>query len=259
MPISPRSPAKTSLSASAAMEGLRGGQPLLDLEPLLHEGRGRMGKAAVIEARRPGDRLEPGMRRPDVVLGDELAADMAGADAQLHHHRRVARLRELEALLDQAHDGRQVRPRVEQPDRGFHREGMAALLDDAGALAVILADDDQRAAEDTGRGEVGERVGGDVGADDRLPGHGAAQRIVDRRTEHGGGRGLVGAGLKMDAEAAHDVLGLDQHVEQMRDRCALVAADIAHAGLQQRLGDGEDAFAAEDTRRRPASAPRSLS
>ena len=39
--------------------------------------------------------------------------------------------------------------------------------------------------------------------------------------------------------------GVDQHVEQMRDRRALVAADIGHARLQQRLGDREDAFAAE--------------
>ena len=41
------------------------------------------------------------------------------------------------------------------------------------------------------------------------------------------------------------VFGLDHDVEQMRDRRALIAADIRHAGLQQRLGDGEDAFAAE--------------
>ena len=49
----------------------------------------------------------------------------------------------------------------------------------------------------------------------------------------------------MDAELAHDVLRVDQHIEQMRDRRALVAADVGHARLQQRLGDGQDAFAAE--------------
>ena len=49
----------------------------------------------------------------------------------------------------------------------------------------------------------------------------------------------------MDAELGHDVLRIDQHVEQMRDRRALIAADIGHARLQQRLGDGQDAFAAE--------------
>ena len=49
----------------------------------------------------------------------------------------------------------------------------------------------------------------------------------------------------MDAELGHDVLGVDQHVEQVRHRRALIAADIAHARLQQRLGDGEDALAVE--------------
>ena len=40
-------------------------------------------------------------------------------------------------------------------------------------------------------------------------------------------------------------LRVGQHVHQVRDRRALVAADIADARLQQRLGDGQDAFAAE--------------
>ena len=49
----------------------------------------------------------------------------------------------------------------------------------------------------------------------------------------------------MDAKLAHDVLRIDEHVDQMRDGRALVAADVGHARLQQRLGDGQDAFAAE--------------
>ena len=49
----------------------------------------------------------------------------------------------------------------------------------------------------------------------------------------------------MHAELGHHVLGVDQHVEQVRDRRALIAADIGDAGLQQRLGDREDALAAE--------------
>ena len=49
----------------------------------------------------------------------------------------------------------------------------------------------------------------------------------------------------MDAKLAHDVLRVHQHIEQMGDRRALVAADVGHARLQQRLGDGQDAFAAE--------------
>jgi hypothetical protein len=83
---------------------------------------------------------------------------MAGADAQLQDGRRVADLGQREAVLDHAHHGRQLRPRVEQQQRGLHGEGVGALLDHAGALAVILADDDQRAADDTRRGEVGQRI-----------------------------------------------------------------------------------------------------
>ena len=36
-----------------------------------------------------------------------------------------------------------------------------------------------------------------------------------------------------------------EHVDQMGDGGAGIAADIGHAGLQQRLGDGENALAAE--------------
>jgi hypothetical protein len=47
------------------------------------------------------------------------------------------------------------------------------------------------------------------------------------------------------AELVHVVARLHHHVEQVRHRRALVAADIGHARLQQRLGHGEDAFAVE--------------
>ena len=49
----------------------------------------------------------------------------------------------------------------------------------------------------------------------------------------------------MNAELVEHVLGVGQHIHQMRDRRALIAADIGHAGLQQRLGDGENSLAAE--------------
>src|SRR5262245_63544174 len=49
----------------------------------------------------------------------------------------------------------------------------------------------------------------------------------------------------MHAEIADDVLGIDQNVEQVRHRRALIAADVAHAGLQQALGHREDALAVE--------------
>ncbi len=60
---------------------------------------------------------------------------------------------------------------------------------------------------------------------------------------HRGGRGLGRTCLEMDPELPHHVLGIDEHVDQVRHRRALIAADIAHARLQQRLGDGDDAFA----------------
>ena len=50
----------------------------------------------------------------------------------------------------------------------------------------------------------------------------------------------------MDAELVEDVLGVGQHIHQVRDRRALVAADIGDARLQQRLGDRQNAFAAEN-------------
>ena len=50
----------------------------------------------------------------------------------------------------------------------------------------------------------------------------------------------------MDTQLVQKVLRFDQHVDQMRDRRALVAADIGHARLQDGLGDGEDALAAKD-------------
>ena len=51
--------------------------------------------------------------------------------------------------------------------------------------------------------------------------------------------------LEDDAEFVEDILCVAQHVDEMRDGGAGIAADIGDAGLQQRLGDGEDAFATE--------------
>ena len=138
---------------------------------------------------------------------------------------------------------RQIGPRVEQHHAGLERVGVGALLDHAGAFAVVLAHDHQHTAGDAGRSQIGEGIGRHVGADDGLPGDGAAQRVVDGRAQHGGGRGFVGAGLHVHAEFVHVGLRLHHHVEQVRHRCALVAAHVGHARLQQRLGDGEDALA----------------
>ena len=47
----------------------------------------------------------------------------------------------------------------------------------------------------------------------------------------------------MHAQLVHVRLGLHHHIDQVRDRRALVAPDVGHAGLQQGLGDGQDALA----------------
>ena len=67
---------------------------------------------------------------------------------------------------------------------------------------------------------------------------------------HRGGERRRGGGfrrrvLEMHAELVEHVLGVGEHVHQVRDRRALIAADIGDAGLQQRLGDRENALAAE--------------
>ena len=224
---------------------------LLDLLLLVHVGGGRQGDARGVAPRR-GERVAGEEARGAVGLGDELAVHVAGADAQHQHHRRVARLREGEAVLDRGDHRRQVRPRIEQPDLRLHGEGVAALLHDRGALAVVLADDHQRAAGDAARGEVGERVGGDVDADRPLEGDRAAQRVVDRGRERRRGGGLAGRILEADAVLGKDVLGVGEHVHQVRDRRALVAGDVRHARLEQRLGDGQDALAAEHLARAQA-------
>src|SRR5207237_10533070 len=106
---------------------------------------------------------------------------------------------QLDSLLYQLDDLAHVWAGFEQPDLRLHREGMAALLDDRGALAVVLAEDDQRAAQHAGRSQVGERVGGDIGAHRRLEGHRAAHRVVERRPEHRHGARFGSLAVLVDA------------------------------------------------------------
>ena len=170
---------------------------------------------------------------------------MAGADAHLQHHWRVREFGEQKAFFHHAHDGRQVRPRIKQPHLRLHGEGMRALLHDRGAFAVILADDNQCAALHAAGGQIGDGVGSDVDADRRLERHCAADRIHDGGGERRRGGGFRGRIFKMHAELVEHILGVGEHVHQMRDRRALITADVRDAGLQQRLGDGENALAAK--------------
>ena len=254
MPSSPRVPAKMLVQPVLDDVAARRRQAFGGLSLLVRKRRRRMRQPAVVERRGLVQQMPLRHRGRHVVLADEAAAHVARADPQLQQHRRARRLRQREALLDHPHHVREVGARVEQDQRRLQRERVRALLDDARAFAVVLADDDQRAAGDAGRREIRQRVGRDVGADDRLPGDGAAQRIVDRRAQHRRRRRLVRAGLDVDAELGQVVLRLDEHVHQVRHRRALVAADVGDARLQQRLGDREDAFAVKHLAAAPGGA-----
>jgi hypothetical protein len=48
--------------------------------------------------------------------------------------------------------------------------------------------------------------------------------------------------LEANAEFVHDLGGVGQHVDQVRNRRALVAGHVIDARLQQRLGDGQNAL-----------------
>ena len=114
-------------------------------------------------------------------------------------------------------DAGQIGPRVKQPDLRLHGKRMAALLHDGGALAVVLADDDQRTAGDATRGQVGQCIRGHIGADGRFPGDRATDRVHDRGRQGRCCRGLAGAGLEMNPEFLQDGLGIGQHIHQVGD------------------------------------------
>src|ERR1700691_5890378 len=122
---------------------------------------------------------------------------------------------------------------------------MRALLHDRGAFAVILAYYNESAAGNAAGGEIGDGVGRNVDADRRLESDGAADRVIYRRREHGGGGGFRGRVFEVNAELVEHILGVGKHVHQMRNRGALVTADVSHARLQQRLGNRKNSFAAE--------------
>ena len=96
-------------------------------------------------------RLAHGEGRTLVVACLERSIDVAGADPDLQDHRRIGRLGQLETFLHGSYDGRQIGSRIEKPELGLRGEGVGALLHDRRALAVILAEDDHRAAHDAAR------------------------------------------------------------------------------------------------------------
>ena len=227
------------------LDELDGGRPALRHLFLLMQVAGRWQHNAVHIAHRIFHRVFQRERGPLVVLCRETSMHMAGADTQLQHHRGVAGFGQLKPHFNGPHNALQIGPRVDQPHLRLHREGMGALLHDAGALAVILADYQQGAAGHAAGGQVGQRVRGHVGADSGLEGHCAAQRIIDGRGQRGSGGSLGGAVFKVNTKLLQDVVGVGQDVHQVRDRRTLVTRHIRHARLQQRLGDGQNAFAAK--------------
>ena len=50
------------------------------------------------------------------------------------------------ALLHGTHDVGQMRPRIQQPHLRLHGKGVGALLHDARAFAIVLTENDERAA-----------------------------------------------------------------------------------------------------------------
>ena len=116
-------------------------------------------------------------------------------------------------------------------------------MHDRRPFAVILAHDNQRAAGDAGGAEVGQRVRRDIDADRPLEGDSTPDGIVDRGGQHGGGGGFACVCLEPDTQFAQHILRVCQHIHQVADRRALIAANIAHTVFQQRLSQGQNAFA----------------
>ena len=181
----------------------------------------------------------------DIVAGRKAAMHMASANPHLQHDRRVRGFGQLKGIAHRLHDRRDVGPRIDQPDLRLHRKRMRTLLHDGRAFAVVFADDDERTSGDAAGGQVGEGVGSDIDADGRFERDRAADRIHHGGGQRRGGGRLAGARFEMHAEIGENILCIRQHVHQMRDRRALVAGDVADAAFEQRLGDGEDAFAAK--------------
>ena len=195
---------------------------------LVHKARGRQHNAADIPLRLLHGFVQR-KRGAHIVTGGKTPMHMAGTDAQLQHHRGVAGFGQLKTHLDGLDHAGQVWPRVEQPNLRLHGKCMAALLHDGGTFAVVLADHDQCATGHATGGQVGQGVGGDIGAHRGLEGDRAAQGVIDRSGQGGCGRGLAGAVFKPNAVLLQNVLGVGQHIDQVGNGCALVAGHIRHA------------------------------
>ena len=157
--------------------------------------------------------------------------------------RRLAGLGQRKAVFHRLDHAFQIGARVQQPDLRFHGERVRAFLHDGRAFAVVLAHDHQRAAGDAAGCQVGQRVRGDVGADRGFPGDGATDRIHDRGRQRGGGGGFRALASKCTPSSCR--ISLASASTSIRCEMGEPGSRPAHAGLQQGLGDREDALAAE--------------
>ena len=113
---------------------------------------------------------------------------------------------------------------------------MAALLHDGGALAIILADDDQRAQVTPLEAEFDS-----ASAATLVPA--VDFQVTAPRTGYMTEAESVAAAaaseaevFEMHAEIVGRVLGVGEHVHEMGDRRALVSGDVRNAGLKQGFG-----------------------
>src|SRR4030095_12174605 len=106
-----------------------------ELLALHRVGEGRQVDPLQAERRR-GQRRQTADGRADVVLAEERAAHVAGADPDGEEHRLVARLAEPEAFLDEAREGLQTVAGIQERNRRLQRGRMRALLENGGTLSI---------------------------------------------------------------------------------------------------------------------------
>ena len=69
---------------------------------------------------------------------------------------------------------------------------------------------------------------------------------MHRRRQHRCRRRFGGVCLETHTQFAHQFFGICQHIHQMRNWCPLIAANIAHAIFQQRLGNRQNPLTGKD-------------
>ena len=120
---------------------------VLDLFPLVEEIGGRQNNPVGI-ALGIFHRVLQAKGRSHIILGDEFAIEVAGPDAKFQHHWCVRCFGQLKPRFDHFDDRGKMRTRVEQPDLRLHGKSVRPLLHDRRSFAIVLANNDQRAALD---------------------------------------------------------------------------------------------------------------